>query len=139
MAIQKDYAELGNKYTMIGKYGCYFLCLLHVANKENKAIEYYDKYLKLKYIDEECTVLRPDLILLDLLKKNYNVAKREPNLPSDYYSNKRKYIIVEYWFNPNTKLHHFKLPNWDPYGNSRTVAEGFIESTRVFEFVGSAA
>lgn len=128
MAIQRD-------FDMIGRYGCYLLCLLRVANKEDQVHQFYKLYNKLGYIDEECTILRPDLIIQDLLHKKVKVSKHPGAARSEWLSDKKKYIVVNRWYNPDTGKAHFALPNWDPYGDSVTIKNGMIESVRLYEFV----
>ena len=130
--------KLQKAYDMIGTYGCYLLCLLRLAKKEDRATEYYKKYLASGYIDEECTILNPCAILDDLVKRKYTVQKIKGDVDKSYYDDKHKYIIVQYWFNPDTGLHHFKLPYWDSFGKSVTCSnpKSYIESVRLFTLKG---
>lgn len=114
------------KLENIGKYGCYFLCLLKAAKwDENEIIKAYDEALKKGYIESDCYVCDPNGLAKFLFKIPLKVVKtnEKPNGAVFY---------VEYWYNPDTKLHHFKLPNWDPLGKSNTVSNGYIESYRAF-------
>lgn len=54
----------------IRKYGCYMRSLLWITEVENRRVlhpqeinSYYSRFLSLKYIDENCTVKKPDEIL----------------------------------------------------------------------------
>lgn len=109
----------------IGKYGCYFLCLLHTVDSEDDAIKLYKKYTKLGYMEDDCTILNPSAILAELQGRSYRVVK---STTDDSNADLR----VLYWYNPRTKLHHFTLPDWDPLGDSITRKEGYVESYRLF-------
>lgn len=116
-------------------FGCYFMDLLYVGlNREpslSELVAYYNRYNELKYIDYECTVLNPVMILEDLTGEAYKVRK-------DSVLDKSADIIIGLYYNPRTNLHHFVLLNkngnvkWDSLGESVTVKEGFIESHRLF-------
>lgn len=121
--------NIQKKLEMIGKYGCYFLCLLKATGyNEDDIVHFYDVFLNKGYIDEECTILKPSDILYDLTGRNFKCVKTT-ELPKKYE------FAVEYWYNERTKLHHFKLSNWDSIENSVTVREGKIESYRVYSLI----
>mgnify|MGYP003538924120 FL=1 len=108
--------------------GCYLLCLAHYFGQDEDILKLYDYFLKKGYIDEDCFVKDPVSIVKYLSGNNYTVEKTttKPTLqPNDF--------IVEYWYNPRTKLHHFTLPDWDSLGFSTTRKEGVIESYRYFK------
>lgn len=111
----------------IGKYGCYFLSLLKIGGDGyiKNFYEYYKVFNNLGWMDADCTILNPSKILNLLLGKNVEVVKSET-------LDENADFIVEYWFNPRTGFHHFKLPDWDPLGESVTCKEGYIESYRLF-------
>lgn len=117
------------EYEMIGKYGCGFLCVLqrfHVSELE--IIAKYRECLERELIDEECYI-KDWVKLLEYLSPvpaKFRVEKSYTLEPCDFY--------IEYWYNKNTKLHHFTLKDWDPLGLSKTVWEGKIESYRLVWF-----
>lgn len=119
----------------IGSYGCYFLTLLKVGKAPTYLIhEYYKAFLADGYIDEDCTVLRPDMILKTLTGHKYRVVKTTDAYQFDSSAD----IIIGYFYNPKTKYHHFvqldsnKNVIWDSLGNSKTVRDGYVESYRLF-------
>jgi hypothetical protein len=119
------------KLEYIGKYGCYFFCLLKLGKMENQYLYYYNLFLEKGWIDRECTVFKPWLILKELLGKTYNVEK------TTTFDEKATFIIA-YFYNPSTKLHHFVIIDkkknviYDSLGDSNTVKNGYIESYRLF-------
>ena len=126
------------KLEMIGKYGCYMFCLLKIAKQEHNYLYYYNRFLEKGWIDRECTVLNPVAIMNDLTGTRFNVLK------STKFDSKASFT-VGYWYNPNTKFHHFVLHDgnnkviYDSYGMnddgtpmSNTVRNGYIESYRLY-------
>lgn len=115
----------------IGDSGCYFLCLLKACNKEDNAIGYYKKYVAAGLMEEDCFIKKPVAILSDLTGQSYQVLK---SIAPDEAAS----ILVARFHNPKTGLYHFVLVDsngsviWDPYGTSNTVANGYIESYRLF-------
>lgn len=113
---------------MLGKYGCGFLCLCHVFGISDSDIMFYFRYLKKK------GVLDPDCFVNDwgkaatLMCDEWETFRCEKSNTRD----KKAAFSIEYWYNPKTKLHHFKLKDFDPLGTSQTVKEGMIESYRNF-------
>lgn len=130
---QSDLKTLCNAVKNLYDYGCYFMDLLYVSfNREptlEEMLDYYAKYLRNGWIDEECFVKQPALILKDLLHQNFRVEKS-----SDFSSKAR--FVIGYWFNVRTGYHHFVVMKdkntvkWDSIQNSKTVSEGVIESYR---------
>lgn len=128
------------KAKLIGEYGCYFLSLLK-ASYEDDVFGKYDYYVQQGWMDSECFIKCPVEILKDLTHKDYILEKRS-NLDARRLGFKKNGkdpdILIGYFYNPNTSIHHFVLMEdenkvkWDPYGTSKTVQEGFIESYRVF-------
>lgn len=123
------------EYEMIGKYGCYLICLYKATDKEF-TIDEYRTLLKRGYIDEECTVLQPTLILKKLTGKKYRVIKSNK-------ADKDADIQIERWY--NEKYQHFVLRTkgeggkndglvWDSLGRFHLKQRGYtdVESFRLF-------
>jgi len=119
------------KLEKIGKYGCYFLSLLKAFNRTSDFLELYEKYIVKGWMDSDCYLKYPKGIVADL--SGYDEWKVEK-----LTSFKKGDIVIAYYFNPTTGLHHFVLFNndnkliWDSLGQSNTVRNGFIESYRIF-------
>ena len=112
----------------IGKYGCGFLCLCHVmgVHEDDIVARYYEAVEK-GFIDRECFVKDWSRLATWLCPTWHTVKCEISNL-----KDRKATFCIEYWYNPKTKLHHFKLPDWDPLGESVTVKQGMIESYRNF-------
>lgn len=112
----------------IGKYGCGFLCVCKVMGvNENEILDKYYEAIEKGIMDEECYV-KDWSKLANMLCPLWYVFRCEKSNIKD----KKAVFYLEYWYNPRTKLHHFKLSDWDPLGKSVTVKEGMIESYRNF-------
>ena len=112
----------------IGKYGCGFLCMCHIMGiPDSELLFYYRQCIKEGLIDEECFV-KDWTKLANYLCPTWHVFRCEKSNLKD----KDAAFYIEYWYNPRTKLHHFKLKDYDPLGESVTVKEGMIESYRNF-------
>ena len=120
------------------KSGCYFLSLIHTAEKNSAylsvdvvrfAIECIDN----GWLEKDFTVIRPDKILGRLLDKEVSVVsvseKEKGLLKTMEYK-----AVISCWYNPNTALYHFNTDDWDSLVNSKTVKEGFIVGYRVFNW-----
>lgn len=112
----------------IGKYGCGFLCLCHVFRiSDSDILFYYHRAIEEGLIDSECYVKDWGKLANFLCPTWERFTCEKSNL-----ADKKAVFYIEYWYNPRTKLHHFKLKDWDPLGDSVTVKEGMIESYRNF-------
>lgn len=112
----------------IGKYGCGLLSVCHhFGVSDLETMLYYNICKKQGIIDADCYVNDWGKLatFIDPDDNKYRVEKS--NL-----KDKKAAFYIEYWYNPRTKLHHFKLKDWDPLGDSVTVKEGMIESYRNF-------
>lgn len=123
--------KIQSKALMIGNYGCYFLSLLAYFNCED-VFGKYDYYISKGWMGEDCYVKNPLAIVEDLSgKSGWSIKK---SMTFDRGAD----IIVAYYYNPSTKLHHFVLHDnnnqllFDPLGKSNTVANGSVESYRLF-------
>lgn len=116
---------------ILGESGCYFFCLLHYVGKENDALNIYKKVVDIGWMDEDCYIKDPCAILRYLTGKSYAVVK-------DTVLDPNANIIIGLWHNPTTNFHHFVIMDsnnkvvWDSLGYSTTVADGVIESYRLF-------
>lgn len=130
-------------FVSLGKYGCYFLCLIHLAQEVTKknydimTVLYicikkgYIKFNEQDYDDENnFFVNNPDLILKLLTGKNWSVKKETP----DYQKKDGEYIAY-FWRKPGQKEGHFILDNYNGLQHSVSVEEGRLESIRVFKEV----
>lgn len=116
---------------ILGESGCYFFCLLHYVGKENDALNIYKKVVDIGWMDEDCYIKDPCAILRYLTGKSYAVVK-------DTVLDPKANTIIGLWHNPTTNFHHFVIMDsnnnvvWDSLGHSTTVADGVIESYRLF-------
>lgn len=112
-------------YENIGNYGCGFLAMLEQFGYDDKDItRLYFECIDNGIIDKDCYVKSWQKLADYLSKEKYNAVISKNLLPCDFY--------LEYWYNPRTGYHHFKLPQWDSLENSVTVREGYLESYRLF-------
>lgn len=116
------------EFEMLGKYGCGFLCLCHFFKVQESEVLFYFRLAKKKgIVDTDCFVNDWGK-LASLMADEWESFRCEKSNLKD----KKAVFCMEYWYNPRTKLHHFKLKDFDPLGNSQTVKEGMIESYRNF-------
>ena len=135
---QKDLKKVSEAAKRIYDYGCYFMSLLYVRNIYYSEIPtldelfmYYDTFIDRGWMDFDCYVKDPCAILNYLTGKKYSVKKSEVLDPTAD-------IIIGRWYNPTTSLRHFVVMDsnnnvvWDSLGYSITVADGYIDSYRLF-------
>lgn len=121
----------------IGKYGCYFSCLIKIAEKiAAKSIDIIDMFNQCKakgWIDSECFVQNPDKILAFMTGKKIYVSKTND---TQYKSNDNEIVIGCFKWN---KYSHFVVLNsdkkieYDPLENSNTAKNGTLESLRIIK------
>lgn len=119
----------------LGEYGCYFLSLVHMAEKITgkriDAVEVFVRVLEKKWVDEEATLLDPASVLGYMTGLNFTVRKDS----EQYLPRQNEYEILQF---VNGSYTHFVLGDgkgyvsYDPLGNSRTVAQGKCMSKRIF-------
>jgi hypothetical protein len=119
---------------MLGEYGCYFLSIVHlveeITGKRIDAIAAYVVAHDQKWVDNEATVLRPDLVFSTLIGDNYTVTRES----ADYKTAADEYEILVF----KAKFTHFVTGDgmgkvaYDPLGNSNTVATGRVVEKRIF-------
>lgn len=132
--ISKKAEEVVEESKKIDSYGCYLMSLLYFAYKReptfSEILSNYELLLEYDLIDDDCFVKDPCGVLKYFDGNDWKVKKTDTFERAD--------VVIAYYFNPRTKLHHFVLMDndnkvlWDPLGNSTTVEEGFIESYRLF-------
>ena len=133
---QKDLRKVSEIAKQIYNYGCYFMSLLFASKHSeiptlDELLIYYDTFITNGWMDPDCYVKDPCAILNYLTGKKYTVVK-------DVVLDPKADIIIGRWYNPTTKLHHFTVMDsnnnvaWDSLGYSITVANGFVESFRLF-------
>lgn len=128
------------KFLEIGRNGCYFLCLLKIAEltlgKPLSVIDAYEKFLEKGYIKRNCFVLQPKNILSDLCNKFVAYQWKEANyrpLPDEFII-KRYAIKLD-----NQELTHFVLFDendteiFNPAMDSPAYRGGKVTDLRVFE------
>ncbi len=127
--IQKICLTLGND-------GCYLLSIMGIAMKETKKsinpVELYTVALKNRWIKEDCFVNSPGEILGLLMGGAWTVEK----VDGCYKPKTGEFVVYRYEVREGRNtIAHFVLPDWDPYGNSNTVQNGRLISSRVFRRV----
>lgn len=125
-AVQKDLERIGAE-------GCYFLSVVKAAEEIiGRYVDAYQVYLRaidMGHMKEDCYLVRPEAILSMITGGLWVVTKEGPD-----YKAKPGEVVVERYERKTTTgtLAHFVLPDYDPYGDSRTRREGNKVSTRVF-------
>lgn len=121
-----------DKLLMLGKYGCYLMCLLSVAEEET-GVSYYESILKLYdlwldygWIEEDCYVQKADKILGSLTGKKWEVRWEA----KDYVRKDKEYIIENWRYE---RSNHFcrTAVDYNSVKYSRCVSMGKIDSVRV--------
>lgn len=128
------------KFLEIGRNGCYFLCLLKIAelklNKSLSVIDAYEKFLEKGYIKRNCFVLQPESILSDLCNTHVLYQWKLPN----YRPLSEEFIIKRYAMKiEKGELTHFVLFDendteiFNPAMDSPAYRGGKVADLRVFE------
>jgi len=130
------------EFETIGKTGCYFLSIVHLAEKyTGKYIDAYLAYtsaLKSKVMKEDCFVLDPAALLRMLTGVAWSVTKEA----ATYEPTKNDLVILYYERIDDSTMEskvygHFVVGGndgveYDPYGDSLTVRKGTLKSKRIF-------
>ena len=117
----------------VGEEGCYLLCVVDIAEEVlreriDAVVAYLDGVEK-GCVRENCLMTKSEGFLEMLTgvpwTKRYESAT---------YVKKNGEFEVQKWQRKSGSgtVDHFKRENYDPYGDSRTVREGFLESKRIF-------
>lgn len=125
----------------VGRYGCYFLSILKLAEMAADitegidALRAYKKCLDLDLIEDDCYVRKPADIIFLYTGQEYEVF----HAPADYETPMGQLEIVRYeWPRTMETLSHFAVGDgmggvgWDPLGSSQTVQYGRLVSKRIF-------
>ena len=121
------------QHLWIGEGGCYFLSIAYlgemISGEVVNDIDLYGIALGRGWMDRDCYIRQPDSILSFITGQQWHV-RHEPAeyVPKDY----EKVIERWEWKKTMVTLAHFKLPDWDPYGESDTVKYGELVSKRIF-------
>lgn len=125
----------------IGKYGCYFLSLVKAGELltgiKRDALRLYKRSLEKGWLEEDCYLNYPNLILEDITGDKWEVRKEN----ADYSPRQDEVVILRYERKTTAGLlAHFVLAgldgktiDYDPYYPSQTVTKGYLVSKRVFK------
>jgi hypothetical protein len=135
---------------LIGKWGCYFLCILHLAEKMlGKFLDPFHFYIlavQARYMREVCFLDDPAGLFSSLVGGRWRVLKAGDgldsagnayDLPLAYVLQPGELEIDRYEIKGEADSSHFVVGDgvtveWDPYGESRTVRLGHLVSKRIF-------
>jgi hypothetical protein len=124
---------------LLGEEGCYFLCLVHLAETVSKeridAIPFFLEALEKNYIRMDCTVLDPARVMHLLT----GVVWVKSHQPANYQIKAGEMEVLRYERKTGSGTTvHFVVGDglgeieYDPMGDSRTVREGSLVSKRIF-------
>jgi len=120
----------------IGEAGCYFLALLHLAQRDNDAIGLYKQALMKGIIDEDCYVRDPPLLLSLIAGGHWQVTHQA----AQYLTKSDELEILRFERKATTKTYaHFVVGDgrgqvaYDPLDASQTVAQGELVSKRIIK------
>lgn len=124
---------------IVGKYGCYFLSILHLAEimtgQPIDPVRAYQDAIRYGFMDRDCYILEPGHIMAHYTRTPWSVTKEK----MDYELRQGELEIIRYeWKEPMNTRAHFVVGDcsgglaWDPYGTSETVANGEPVSKRIF-------
>ena len=120
----------------IGDSGCYFLSILHLANRENEAIGFYRQALSVGAMEDDCYIKDPPRLLSLVAGGRWSVEHK----PADYQTKGNELEILRFERKATTKTYaHFVVGDgrgqvaYDPLDNAQTVAQGKLVSKRIFK------
>lgn len=134
-------------FESLGKYGCYFLTLVHFAEQKTRLNYTQDLYFlscqfnrlgfmhfnKDNFLDKDnFYIKRPDLILNLLARGKYSVRKE----PAEYIPQENETEILFYALsnkNAEKGIGHFRMRDFDTLQNSNTVKNGKVYSKRIIK------
>ncbi len=125
----------------IGASGCYFLCLIHVANqiagKKTDVVRFYEKALSKGWIEADCYVAKPAEIIKEITGNKADVF----HAAVGYQLKQNEFEITRYEYcETGITYAHFVVTNngkvtYDPFGSSRTVKLGKPVSKRIIKLL----
>lgn len=126
-------------FNVLGRYGCYFLSILHAAEKvTGKYIDAFAAFMLAMdkgYVKEDCFVTNPAELLIWLTGEKWTMTKEA----AGFVCVDAEVEILRYEWQETTELHgHFVVGDgdggieYDPYGESLTVKNGKLVSKRIF-------
>jgi hypothetical protein len=131
--------------SLIGKWGCYFLCILHEAEKilcqQLDPFHFYLLAVRGAVMMDTCFVTNAGDFMGMLVGGRWRALKagdgldsagRPYDLPLAYQQKPGEVVIDRWEIAGETDGHFVGSDGWDPYGNSQTVRNGRIVSKRVF-------
>lgn len=124
---------------LIGGEGCYFLCLVHLAEIVSReridAIPAFLQAVHREQVKMDCTVLLADKVLEALT----GVVWKKTHEAAEYQPKDGEFEILRYERKSGSgTMVHFVVGDgrgeieYDPMGESRTVREGSLVSKRIF-------
>jgi hypothetical protein len=134
------YRQNDPEVNMLGRFGCYFFSILYldqkVSGKEYTPIEINKVWFKNWNdgdMDVETTILNPNGLCKDLSGQLEFVGK----YPASYKVGLGEYEILRFVRKSDGYVHFVvgdgnNKVEFDPWENSRTVREGYIESKRIY-------
>ena len=120
----------------IGESGCYFLSLLHLANRDNDAIGLYKQAIVVGVMDEDCYIKDPARLLSLIAGGTWRVVHQAAQYPTK--SDELEILRFERKAAMKTYA-HFVVGDgrgqvaYDPLDNAQTVAQGELVSKRIIK------
>jgi hypothetical protein len=130
---------------VIKDFGCYFISIAKIAHEEggfetsdivSKILKEYEKALSLGYITDKLKILNPNKVFaLFGLAVEYTDKWESKDRDCLWYEREILHFV-------NDNVEHFVVGNgkgevsFDPYGNSKTVKEGYLKDKRIFKLIG---
>lgn len=132
--------NIQNRATALGKYGCYFFSILKIStycgSGHPDAFAMFERAIENKWCDEDAFMLEPAKLMNTLTGAKWEVIKAGPKHPLalDYHLLPGELAILRFQWHEA----HFVVGDmnnnvtYDPWENSLTVKNGFLESKRIF-------
>jgi hypothetical protein len=120
----------------IGESGCYFLSLLHLAQRDNDAIGLYRQAIAVGVMDEDCYIKDPSRLLSLIAGGAWQVVHQA----AQYITKPDELEILRFERKAAMKTYaHFVVGDgrgqvaYDPLDASQTVAQGELVSKRIIK------
>ena len=120
----------------LGEAGCYFLSLLHLAQRDNDAIGLYKQAVAVGVMDEECYIQDPARLLSLIAGGTWRVVHQA----AQYLTKSDELEILRFERKAAMKTYaHFVVGDgrgqvaYDPLDNAQTVASGELVSKRIIK------